>query len=147
MIMPNFSEILDRPATEIEKPKPLPVGTYIVVVRGLPEYFESSKKKTPGARFTLEILQAGDDVDTDDLEAMVGFQGKSLRHELWLTEDLLWRAKQFAEDCGIDTSEGTIGQILEACNGCQVMIQVRHEPAQDGSDSTFAKIGKTGAVQ
>jgi hypothetical protein len=142
----NFSAILDRPANEIEKPKPLPVGTYTAVVRGMPEFFESSKKKTPGARFTLEMLAAGEDVDQDDLEAMGGFEGKTLRHDLWLNDDLLWRAKDFVEACGLDTSEGSIGQLLEACNGAQVMIEVRHEPALDGSDSVFARVGKVKAI-
>lgn len=144
--MPNFSAILDQPASEIERPPPLPVGGYIAVVRGMPEYIESSKKKTPGARFVLELLQADEDVDAEELEAMGGFSGKTLRHDLWLTEDSMWRAKEFAEHCGVDIEGRTIGQCLEACNGAQVRIHVRHEPAQDGSDGIFAKIGKTGAV-
>lgn len=144
--MASFSDILDKSSDQVERPKPLPVGTYQAVVRGMPEFIESSKKKTPGARFVLEILAAGDDVDGEALEEMGGFQGKTLRHDLWLTEDSLWRAKEFAEHCGVDTAGFTIGQCLEACNGAQVMVTVRHEPAQDGSDGIFARIGKTAPV-
>ena len=145
-MMPNFSDILDQPASTIERPKPLPVGTYVAVVRGLPEFGESTKKKTPYARFTLEILQPEDDVDQEAIEALGGVVGKTIRNDYYLTEDAFWRAKQFAEDCGVDTEGLTRGQMLEACNGAQVLITIRHEPAQDGSDQVFARVGKTGAA-
>src|ERR1019366_618493 len=38
---PPFESIPDPPAADIERPKPLPAGTYDAVVRGLPEYGES----------------------------------------------------------------------------------------------------------
>jgi len=151
--MPDFSAILDKPASEIERPKPLPVGTYRTIVRGMPEYGESSQKKTPFARFTLEILRAEDDVDQEALDEMGGCEGKTLRHEIYASFDdrkqqheFTWRAKEFAEHCGVDVDSQSIGQCFEACNGAQVMVTVRHEPARDGSDAIFARIGRTGPV-
>jgi len=145
--MPNFSDILDKPASGDTRPPPIPVGTYLAIVRGLPEYFESAKKKTPGARFTLELLQAGEDVDPDELEAMGGIQNKTLRHDIWLTDESLWRGREFCEHCGVDVENLSRGQAFEACNGAQVMVEIRHEPAQDGSDAIFARIAKTRAVE
>ena len=66
---PNMSSILDRASSEIERPKPLPVGSYICTVKGLPEYGESSQKKTPQATHILVPTGTLDDVDEEDLEA------------------------------------------------------------------------------
>jgi len=41
----NFASILDEAPTEINRPKPLPEGTYLCVV-GQPEEGKSSKKGT-----------------------------------------------------------------------------------------------------
>lgn len=140
--MANFSDILDKPATEIERPKPLPVGTYTWVVRGLPRYDKSTKKGTPYAEFTLECLGPGDDVDVEALEEAGGFTGKTLRLTFYLTEEAAYRAKDFAIDCGVEIEGLTLGQMLEACNGCQVLAEVRHQASEDG-ERIYAQIGKT----
>ena len=146
MSTPSFAPILDRPASEIERPKPIPAGTYTALVKGLPEFGESSQKKTPYARFTFELIAAGDDIDQEALEEMGGIGGKTLRNDYYLTEDALWRIKQFAEDCGVDPEGLTVGQMLEYANGAQVQVVVRHEPARDGSDNIFARVAKTAPV-
>lgn len=143
--MPNFAEILDKPATEIERPKPLPTGTYTWLVRGLPRYDKSSKKGTPFAEFVLECLGPYYDVDEAALEEAGGYAGKTLRTTYYLTEEAAYRAKDFAVDCGVDIEGLTLGQMLEACNGCQVVADVRHQASEDG-ERIFAQIGKTAAV-
>ena len=63
----TFESILDTPATEVERPKPLPAGTYDVIVKGLYEQGESTQKKTPYVRFIYAIQSAGEDVDADEI--------------------------------------------------------------------------------
>lgn len=63
--MANFTDILSRSVDDIKPPPTLPKGTYLCVVKGMPEQIESSKKKTPGLRFKLEVVQPLEDVDTD----------------------------------------------------------------------------------
>ena len=65
---PNFASILDEAPTEISRPKPLPVGTYLCVVQGQPVYDKSNKKGTPFVEFLLRVIAAMDDVDPDDLQ-------------------------------------------------------------------------------
>ena len=110
----------------------------------MPEFDKSSKKQTPFARFVLEILGPDEDVDREALEEAGGWQGRTLRHTLYLTEDAAWRAKEFCDHCGVDP-DGTLGQRLEGCNGCQVLIEVRHEASQSG-DGVFANIARTAAI-
>ena len=39
---PNFASILDEAPTEIDRPKPIPTGTYLCRVQGTPTYDKSS---------------------------------------------------------------------------------------------------------
>ena len=83
----SFESILDTPATEVERPKPLPAGTYDAIVKGLPEFGESSQKKTPFARFTLAMQSAGEDVDEEELQSIGGLDGKSIKSTYYTTPD------------------------------------------------------------
>ena len=38
---PNFASILDEAPTEIDRPKPIPTGTYLCRVQGTPTYDKS----------------------------------------------------------------------------------------------------------
>ena len=66
MTSPSFSAILDRPSDSIEKPKPLPVGTYLFSIKGQPEMVKA-KSGTEGVKFACIPLQAGEDVDSQAL--------------------------------------------------------------------------------
>jgi len=148
MNKPNFSSILDRPATEIEKPKPFPVGTYLTVIQGLPRYDKSAKKQTPFVEFTHKFVSALDDVDTDELQAMGGIENKTIKNTYYETEDAAWRIKKFLEDCGFDDElEGgrTMRECIEATPNVEVYITIRHEASQDGR-SVFARINDTAKV-
>lgn len=144
--MASFSSILDKPASEVERPKPLPVGTYLCVVKGLPRFDKSTKKGTDFVEFTMQIVQPYDDVDQEALEAMGGFQGKTIKSTYYITDDALWRLKKFIEDCGIDTEEGSIRQLIEQTPNCQVAVTIKHTASEDGT-TVYANVGGTAQVQ
>ena len=52
------ASILDEAPTEIDRPKPIPTGTYLCRVQGTPTYDKSSKKGTPFVQFTLKPISA-----------------------------------------------------------------------------------------
>lgn len=138
----NFSDVLNKKLDTIEKPKPLPVGTYYAAVNGAPEIKPRGQNNTLSAEFKLKVLQPDDDVDADALAEAGGLsKERELRHTLWLTEDALWRAKQFVENCGVDDTNISLSQALQSCVGCQVKIKVKHVPSQDGSE-LYANIDK-----
>lgn len=137
----TFASILDRPSNEIERPKPIPVGTYSGVVMGLPRYDKSSKKGTEFVEFTIGNLAAGDDVDADALDSMGGAANKTMKATYYLTEDAAWRLKDFLDHLGIE-DEGTLRERVEQTSGKSVRFFVKHEPSQDGQ-SVFARIDKT----
>lgn len=141
----TFTSILDRQSSEIERPKPLPVGTYNCIVKGLPRYDKSSKKQTDFVEFNLEIQSAEDDVDEDAIAAMTGgVVGKSIKDTYYLTEEAAFRVKDFLDNAGVE-DEGTLRSRIEQTPGKQIKIFIKHEPSQDGQ-SVFARIGKTMAV-
>lgn len=75
----SFESILDQRADEVERPKPLPAGTYDVLVKGMPEHGQSSKQKTPFVRFTYVLQAAGEDVDEADLaELLTNARGETV---------------------------------------------------------------------
>src|SRR5215471_6233271 len=76
----NFADILDIPSTDVSRPKPLPQGTYLCMVKGNYREDKSTKKGTEFSEYTLQILQAMDDVDEDALaEALTQDSGNSLK--------------------------------------------------------------------
>jgi hypothetical protein len=150
MTNPTFGSILDTPSQSIEKPKPFPVGTYLWSVKGLPRQDVSAKKKTEFVEFTLQCLQAGEDVDQEALAEFL--KGKSIGEKTtkltyYITEDAIWRLKDFLDHCGIEDDEGiTLRQRISGTPGCQVFGTMKHEVSEDGQ-TIYAKIGSTAAVE
>ena len=140
---PNFSSILDEAPTEIDRPKPLPAGTYLCVIAGAPEYGKSSKKGTDFAQFTLKPMQAEDDVDEDELAEAGGVDGKTLRTTFYLTEDAVYRLDEFHEHCGIDISKKASRKTRndEVVNA-HVRVVVKHRTSEDGS-RIYAEVSRT----
>lgn len=145
--MANFASILDKPATEIERPKPLPAGTYLAVIKGLPRYDKSSKKQTEFVEFTATIMTAEDDVDKEALQEMGGFKGKEIKLTYYITEDAAWRLKKFLVDLGFDMDDEsvTLRQASESATGSQVYVQMKHRASQDGK-SIYAEVADTAKV-
>lgn len=139
---PNFSDLLNTDADSVERPKPLPAGSYLCTVKGLPEHGKSAKKQTPFVNFTLVPQQAMEDVDTDALEEMGGLENKTIRGTYYLTENSLWRLKEFVEHCGLDTSGKKLSELIEQTVNCQVVAQIKHEASEDGT-AVFAKLANT----
>lgn len=139
---PNFGSLLDTNADAIERPKPMPEGSYLWVVQGLPRYDKSSKKQTEFAEFTLKCVAAGDDVDAESLAAMGGIEDKTQRATFYLTEKSLYRLKEFLQHCGIEVEGRPLRESIEEAPNCQVGAYIRHEASDDG-ETIYANLGKT----
>ena len=142
---PNFGALLDKPASDVERPKPLPQGSYHCVVKGLPRFDKSSKKFTEFVEFTLQPTSAGEDVDEEDLEAMGGIANKTIRATYYITEDALWRLKDFLGHCGIE-EDGSLRNMIDRTPNCEVIAFIKHRASEDGQ-SVFAELAKTAPVE
>lgn len=142
---PNFSSILDEAPTEVNRPKPLPVGTYTFVV-GQWSVGKSSKKGTPYVEFPMRAIAADEDVDADALDEAGGLDGKTLRNTFYTTEDAIYRLDEFHEHCGIDLEEPlSRRQRNDEVVNAQVRAYVGHRQADqnDPNSPVFAEIKRT----
>ena len=129
----DLSNLLGKRASEVEKPKPLPIGNYTFVIKGH-EVVESSKKGTPGIQFSIQPVEAQDDVDEDLLAEVKEPFKKTMRMTNWITEDSLWRLKQFLQVLGLDDEDKTLEELIPETTGMQFIAKVEHEQTQDGND-------------
>lgn len=106
----KIQSLLSKNADEIEKPKPLPPGQYQFIVTGH-EFGESAQKKTPFVSFKVRPVAPGPDVDQTALAQVKEWNKKEMKYDFYITEDALFRLKDFIGHCGI----GTSGRPLDAC--------------------------------
>lgn len=140
----SFESILDTPAAAIERPKPLPAGTYDAVVKGLYEEGQSSQKKTPFVRFTYALQAAGEDVDEEELTDMGGLTDKTIKDTYYTTPDALFRLTDALANMGLDTdADGvTVRQLLSETPNCPIRVVIGHRASEDGQQ-IFAEVKRT----
>lgn len=131
--MTNFTDILNTPVNEIEKPKPRPAGTYIGVVTKNPEITKVGQKETMAAIFYVKFIAPGPDIDASSLAEAGGLGDRELRITQFLTKEALWRLKEFFVALGLDADSGTVGELLPQTVGRQAHFKIKHRPSQDGT--------------
>jgi hypothetical protein len=148
--MANISDILNRPAEDVEAPKPLPPGSYNCIIKGLPEQGESSKKKTAFLRFTFQISSARDDVDSEALDEYLtakdgskgSIAGRLVTSDYYLTDNALFMLTDMLAAIGIDFEGGkSISTAIDETPNMECVVFINHEPSADGK-RFFARVGK-----
>jgi hypothetical protein len=151
MAKPDFTSVLDMNPNEIERPKPLPPGGYICIIKDRPVQDKSSQKETPYIEFALHPVEALDNVDEDWLnEALTRANGEKkkladmvIRARFYDTQEAGYRLKKFLlDDCQLENS-GSIGQIIESAIGCQVIANIKHRSVEG---DTFVDLKSTAPV-
>jgi hypothetical protein len=143
---PNFTSILDEQPTEVNRPKPLPEGTYVCIV-GQPEEGQSSQKKTPFVKFPLRPISVLEDVDPAALEEVGGLDSKNLSTTYYLTPDSIFRLDEFHEHCGLDLTDAASRRARNAeVVNSQVLAVVKHRMSQDNTQS-FAEVNRTAPAE
>lgn len=142
----DFSKILSKQADAIEKPKPLPVGSYVAVNPKLPEFKGIGKNETPCAEYTLSIIAPMDDVDPEHIAAYGEVRGKTIRHRQFLTEGTEYRTKEEIKNAfGVEEDGKNLGQMFNETINKQVIVKIKHTPTTDGTD-VFAEVESLAAV-
>jgi len=147
--MPEFSALLDVPLKDIERPKPIPVGTYTVIMTEMPKQGKYSTG-TPFLRFVLHVVAAGPDVHEQSLlnsltkpsGETVPLSSKVIYQNFGLTEDAMPFLKDFLVGTGIKgkSSNEIIGNLLNQ----EFKVYVIHDvPRTGGSDRIFPKVQRS----
>lgn len=148
--MANISDILNRPAEDVEAPKPLPVGSYNCIVKGLPEQGESSLKKTPFLKFSFQIVSPREDVEEADIEEFetnktgekTPIVGRIVTSDYYLTNEALFMLTDMLESLGIDFSDGkSVSAAIDESPNTECVVFIKHEPSKDGK-RFFARVGR-----
>jgi hypothetical protein len=136
---PSFASVLDAPVDSIERPKPLPVGTYAWAIEGRPEITKSKNKGTDQVNFVVSCLGPADDVDASQLSEAGGWQGKKMRLSFWPTENAAYRLKEFLlDDLQLEGEGKSMRALLDECSGMQFSGHVKHEMVtKDGQGRTL----------
>jgi len=133
--MTDFRDMLSRNTGEVERPKPIPVGTYLMTVLRH-ETGESSLKKTPFVRFFFRLQSPGEDVDQELLPE--NWQTRELRTEFYITEDALFLLSDFLTACGLTGM--AMDQAITAAVGVSVMGYVTQNPSTKDPQRVFNDI-------
>lgn len=142
----DFSKILAKQADQIEKPKPLPVGSYVCTNPKLPDFKGIGKNETPAAEFGLVVIAPMEDVDPDQLREFGEYKGKTIRHRMFLTEGTEFRTKEeLVNAFGIEEAGKNLGQMFNETINKQVIVKIRHRPSDDGTD-VFAEVESLAAA-
>lgn len=127
----NFTSVLDKPADAIVKPKPMPLGTYVAAVQGLPKLREVGQDKSKVIDFNLKLISPYKDVDPDRLTEFGDLsKARPLQKSIFYdTPDGEWALLQFLTDhLGIEKGSKTIREMLPETVGRQCLATTKHEP-------------------
>lgn len=130
LMAPNFKDLLRKPLDDIERPKPIPSGTWRGIVKNW-EPFESSQQKTPGLRFFIQPTGPGDDLDPAELVNVDLTKLRQMRIDFWLTDDSIYRLKDFMESCGVATTGRLLAEALPDLANAEVLLFVKQQQRND----------------
>lgn len=139
----DLSAILSKPASEIQKPKPLPPGIYIGQIS---DYAAKTigEKQTPAVEFEITVTQAVevDDPSTAELP-------RKNRYLQFVTENSLHRFRTFLEvTLGIDNGGGqkTLFEMLPEAKGRMLRLQLIQKAYTPRDSSEMEMINEISAV-
>lgn len=142
---------------KVDRPKPVPVGTYLAKLIGQPEHGTSEKKGTPFIRFSGEFVEPGEDVDEEDLATWAAREDGSERTlrgtalpknglTFYKTPDAIWRLDKFFDDLGVLDKGKSRNDMAEDAIGREFLVNINHTSSDDG-EATFANIKSTASVE
>lgn len=138
----NFQNLLSKPVDSAKRPQALPAGTYFARIASH-KFDESARQKTPYVRFEFSDLQPGQDIDASQLREQDGtpidLSKKKLRSDFYLTDDAMYRLREFLEGLGIPTEGRSFGETIPETKGLPVQLTVTMRPAEgeNAREGTF----------
>ena len=131
----DFASILDLPLESIKEPALVPTGTYTAVLGTFKLDKSKGEKQTPFVEYPVALIEPQGDVDQEQFDEFGGLAKLSkakLRLTFYLTEDSLYRAKEFVErTLGLGEEEAPSLRIgLQAGVNASILVTVGHRPDQ-----------------
>lgn len=146
--MTDFTALLEKPMDEIEKPKPLPVGSYLATIGQHKFDKAKNEKQTPFVSFPLMLNEPLPDVDADALAASLGKKQLTevqMKVDQYLTDDAVWRLKEMLENAGVESGL-PLGEAIQQAIGRQIVIVIGHTPSKKDASVVYANVDSTAKV-
>jgi len=125
----DFNNLLNVNADNVEKPKPIPVGTYTFVVKanqgGSAYKFREVNDQGVLDYYAFPIA-ADEDVDEEMLADTPQWRDRPLRLTFWLSPDDMWKLTDFMEMCGLSLAGKSLKELVPEVAGCQFKGHVSH---------------------
>lgn len=140
--MPDFSELLRKPAGEAKRPQALPIGDYQGVIRSF-EVGDSNRNHTPYVRFAITLTAWPEGMEPVE---GVDLNKRQLRKDFFLTDEALWRLDELIKTFGVDAAGKRYEDVLPLLVGQPVRVEVRHYRSADDTigNTVEALVGLTG---
>jgi len=122
------------------------MGTYCFIVKEH-EFGESTQKVTHYVEFRCTPVTPGDDVDMDALNLVTKWNEKTMRATFYLTDDSMFRLKDFLQHCGLDTDGHTLGELIPETTNAMFSGYVEHTVSNKDNETIFANIGSTAPAE
>lgn len=137
--MVDFTNLLEKKVDDVEAPALLPQGSYLMTIA---QYHtgESAQKKTPYVEFDLKISAPVEVEDQEALSKVKNLQDKTLKAQFYLSEDSLFRLKDFLTKTGLPVEGRSFNEILSEIAGAQVTGIVSHRVNPNNSEQIFAEV-------
>lgn len=129
--MPSFADVMDTKVEDIKFAPPFPVGSYLAMTEGMPEWGKSSQKQSDQIQFKAKLLQALENVDKEKLAEWAEETGENVvGQQAFLTFYTPPRLAEFLKNLGL----GHLSQreAISESPGRRFIITFRHRPSQDG---------------
>lgn len=136
----NWDDLASTQLGTVERPPLKPAGHYLANIVGRGEQGTSSKKGTLYIEYPVTVTEALEDVDREELEAAGGpnFKGKIT---FYLTQQSLWRFKEFAAGLGASDDMGVLEAAEHiATSGEPFVVEARHEQDQRDSKTYYLRL-------
>jgi hypothetical protein len=137
--MVDFTSLLEKKTDDVEAPALLPAGSYLMTIAQY-RTGESSKQKTPYVEFDLKIAQAMEVEDQEGLAKVRNLTDKTLKTQFYLSEDALFRLKDFLAKTGLPTEGRSFAEILSEVAGAQIIGIVSHRVNPNNAEQIFAEV-------
>jgi hypothetical protein len=124
--MTSFTELLNKKAGEVQKPKPLPIGQYRAYIENFKEG-RVSKAGNQSIQFIFKIIEPIALEDEAAWEAIVNKANLKVTTDVYLTEESLWRLKELLINAGVESNDDSVlGELIEQSQNQEIGLIISH---------------------
>lgn len=138
----SYKDLLKARPADIIPPKPIPPGPFKVRIASH-EFSTAGKKNTECVNFSLRLLEPGDEVDLDLLEAAKDDLAKAKpTHRIFITEDSLWVLKDFLTNVLKIPEADSLEEMMPQTTGKEFIAIFTQQPSERDKERMVSFIEK-----